>query len=255
MSRQRLIEGIHNYCDRCCHRCRFTSRCACAVVATPGDAADADPMQTITASMINSLGHAMTMVHQVAKDIGIDLNVTSDDLQEAERWHEEKVRRASADPLVAAARDYALQTMPIARALRPIVAGQPSPVLADAVSRIEEVAGSVASKIYRAVSSSLEPDLDGSDVQNDANGSAKVARLLIEESRRAWRTLMQAGQATANGVPARLCAVLDRLEADLATRFPRALEFVRPGFDTEDVDEAAQLAAAIREPISRARGA
>ena len=117
-------------------------------------------------------------------------------------------------------------------------------------------AGTIASKIYRAVSNALEPDFDASDLQNDANGSAKVARLLIEESRRAWRALMAPGRAAADGVPARLVGALDTLEAGLCRRFPRALEFVRPGFDTSDADPGAgQLAAALRQPATSGRHA
>ena len=76
------------------------------------------------------------------------------------------------------------------------------------------------------------------DAQTDANGSAKVALLLIEESRQAWRALMQPGVAAADGAPPRFVALLDGLEAELHRRFPRAFEFVRPGFDTGDAPGA-----------------
>ncbi len=104
----------------------------------------------------------------------------------------------------------------------------------------------IASKVFRAVSSALADGQDATDLQSDANGSAKVALLLIEEARRDWRVLMQDGRAVANGVPARLVHTLDDLERELAARFPRALEFVRPGFDTGRVnDEGAAIARAM----------
>jgi hypothetical protein len=53
----------------------------------------------------------------------------------------------------------------------------------------------IASKVFRAVSSALDLDFDPADVQSDANGSAKVALLLIAESRQAWQVLMQPGRA------------------------------------------------------------
>ena len=114
----------------------------------------------------------------------------------------------------------------------------------------------IASKIFRAVSSALAEGQDASDLQSDANGSAKVALLLIEEARRDWRVLLQDGQAVANGVPARMVLTLDALERDLCARFPKALEFVRPGFDTEGIDgegaaiARAMLAAGGRGPAS-----
>ena len=91
---------------------------------------------------------------------------------------------------------------------------------------------SISAKVFRAVVGNPEDDFED-EVQNDANGSAKVARLMIDESERAWRTLMEPGKATADGVPARLVKLLDELDAGLEARFPKAMEFVRPGFDTE----------------------
>jgi len=71
------------------------------------------------------------------------------------------------------------------------------------------------------VSSSLDADFDPGDTQSDANGSAKVALLLIEESRQAWRVLMEPGRAAANGVPARLIATLDAMESELLRHLVR----------------------------------
>ena len=58
-----------------------------------------------------------------------------------------------------------------------------------------------------------------------------MALLWIAESRRAWGVLMEAGKATADGVPAQAVAMLDALDAAVRTRFPHAMAFVRPGFD------------------------
>ena len=76
-------------------------------------------------------------------------------------------------------------------------------------------------------------DRDG--VQTDHNGSAKVALLGIAESRAAWSVLMEAGKATADGVPEQAVKMLDALDRDVRARFPRATEFVRPGFDEPDI--------------------
>ena len=42
---------------------------------------------------------------------------------------------------------------------------------------------------------------------------------------------MEAGRATPDGVPAHAVRTLDELEASIRERFPRVMEFVRPGFD------------------------
>jgi hypothetical protein len=74
-----------------------------------------------------------------------------------------------------------------------------------------------------------EDDEDGFSM--DANGTAKLVRLLIRESREAWQVLMQPGHAIGDGVPARMIARLDALDEAVAARFPDAMAFVRPGLD------------------------
>jgi hypothetical protein len=153
--------------------------------------------------------------------------------------------RAQQDSLVVRGGEYAQSGFPVLQALRPILSARSDVSATDAAERLEEMLATVASKVFRAVSSALDSDFDPSDVQSDSNGSAKVALLLIEESRQAWRALMQPGCALADGLPARFIGMLDALEADLQRRFPRALEFVRPGFDTSDENEAHGLAQAM----------
>jgi hypothetical protein len=232
-----LIDGIHNYCDRCCWRCPFADRCACSSLTIPEVTRQPrDPTRAVAATVVGTLSQAMTTVRQVAMDLGIDIHASPTTVAEVARVIEAKMDRARRDPLVKRAEEYTKQAWPIARALRPVLAGRGDHAMLDAVERIEEIAGTIASKVYRAVSNTLEPDFDAAAVQSDANGSGKIARLLIDDSRRAWRVLTEAGRASADGVPARLIILLDDLEHALAARFPRALEFVRPGFDTEPVE-------------------
>ncbi|HXT68996.1 MAG TPA: hypothetical protein VN700_04535 [Vicinamibacterales bacterium] len=143
-------------------------------------------------------------------------------------------RAAEADPLTIRAREYASGGLRVLQALRPRLMRRGDSASMDAADRLEETCITVASKIHRAISSAFTSVEDPADVQVDANGSAKVALLVIEESRQAWRTLMRPGFAVGNGAPAGFLETLDVLEAGLHTRFPRALEFVRPGFDTSD---------------------
>jgi hypothetical protein len=138
-----------------------------------------------------------------------------------------------ADPLLRIAREYAATTWPIVRALRPVLQLRGEAVLLEAMATLEAFSAGISAKVFRAVWNTSGPDAGGNQVQNDANGSAKIARLMIGEAREAWRTLMEPGQATRDGVPARLVRLLDDLDAGLRSRFPNAMDFVRPGFDTE----------------------
>ena len=231
-----FILGIHHFCDHRCWRCPMSSRCA--VFARWVDSRSRQPAPTEPAG-------------RVAVALALSLEVTMEEaalMMEAARAHApapavdpqagvvisplaEVVARAEDDPMVVRGAEYARLSWPVVRALRPILRMRGDLVSADAAERLEEMCATVASKIFRAVSSAAEGEADGG-VQTDANGSAKVALLLIEESRQAWRSMMQPGLAAADGAPPRFVALLDALEADLLRRFPRAFEFVRPGFDT-----------------------
>lgn len=231
-----LIDGIHNYCDRCCWRCAFADRCACSSLASADvKRQPRDPTRAVAATVVGTLSQAMSTVRQVAMDLGIDIHASPATVADVARAIEAKMAIARRDPLVKRAEEYTRQAWPIARALRPMLTDRSDRPVLDAVERLEEIAGTIASKVYRAISNTLEPDFDDAAVQSDANGSAKIARLLIDDSRRAWRVLTEAGRAAADGVPQRMVVLLDDLEHGLAARFPRALEFVRPGFDTEEV--------------------
>jgi hypothetical protein len=220
-----LVPGIYNYCDRCCHRCAFTARCQIHRDSR-GEFGGAG-VEAVSAVVRRSLRRSLEVMRLIADRLDVDLGPTPADEAAAEA----RFDRDRADPLVRRAREYAQATYGIARALAPLLADRGDQDLVAALARIEETCGTVASKIFRAVSGANHEWSDLSDVQDDANGSAKVARLLIDEARLAWRVLMERGRAAADGVPACLVRTLDELDRDLAVRFPNAMRFVRPGFD------------------------
>jgi hypothetical protein len=228
-----LIPSIYNYCDRRCERCRFGERCLAYRESQERRAAAeaAAPTETLTGLMSDSVRRTMDIIAILAAREGIDLTSAPNDAdlpEDEARW-----ARCRADPLVVLAERYAFTTWPIVQALRPIVLGRGDAEVIEAVNTIEWFCSKVASKTCRAVYGLDDPEQDPNDLQRDANGSAKVARLIIGESRRAWQVLMEVGRAAADGVPARLVQMLDDLDRAIANRFPRAMEFVRPGFDDD----------------------
>jgi len=229
-----LIPGIYNYCDRRCERCRFSERCLSNLESRQAQASDpGDPHESVATATGRTIGRAFDLVRIIAERQGLDLSKTPEEDASDDREHDERDRRAMADPIVALSRQYAMTAWPITRALWPIVMPRGDAGVIEALETIECLSTSISAKLYRAVSGTLESDFDASELQSDPNGSAKMARLLIAETRAAWRVLMEVGRATANGVPARLVNMLDHLDSAVAVRFPRAMEFVRPGFDTE----------------------
>ena len=232
-----LIPGIYNYCDRRCERCRFTARCLQFSENRHEEAIGRTANLSVGQAVARSLERSLDILRIIGRRIGLDLTgdqetggsspervvLKDDDVEEGD---------AAADPLVVRARDYATTTWPILRALRPVLDVRGEAGLLEALDTLEWSSTSISAKIFRAIWTTAEERLEGDEVQNDANGSVKVARLMIDEAKRAWRTLMEPGQATADGVPARLVRLLDELDAGLEARFPRAMDFVRPGFDT-----------------------
>jgi hypothetical protein len=65
-------------------------------------------------------------------------------------------------------------------------------------------------------------------VQNDWNGSAKVALISIRRSIAAWTRI---AEATSDSEAAAVAEELRRLEDAVERTFPNAWKFIRPGFD------------------------
>jgi len=138
---------------------------------------------------------------------------------------------ADRDSLVLRAKEYARGAMRVLQALRPRAEQLDDRVAADALDRLEETCLTIASKIHRATCNWNPEAEPRATPQDDANGSAKVALLLIAESQAAWRVVGAPGRSFGNGAPARFVVVLEALEAGVLDRFPQAQSFVRPGFD------------------------
>jgi len=230
----KLIAGIYNYCDGRCPRCAFTQRCLTYLDAQELKAAgDGDPPLANTIGA--SLQRTLEMLAEVARREGLDTESTA---EEAAASAEEDFERHRQDPLALRAREYGHLAWRIGRALGPIVAAREDAPLIDAVETIEWFSSMISSKLYRAICGQAEGWEGREEAQTDFNGSAKIALIAIAESRAAWSVLMEAGRATADGVPAHAVRTLDELEASVRERFPRAMEFIRPGFDEPEITGA-----------------
>jgi hypothetical protein len=162
-------------------------------------------------------------------------SMTPEERAASDREHDDHAQTVADDRLVVGARGYAMSAWNITHALECTAQARGDPVVIEAIESLGELAGPIASKVARAVSAALyAEELDAESFDEDADGSAKVARLAIDESRRAWRVLSEGDRGMADGVPAAMLRVLDELDAQLTVRFPDAMAFVRPGFDTDD---------------------
>jgi hypothetical protein len=241
--RPRFVPGVYNYCDRWCERCPFNTRCVIAALhvrleearARGEDLASVDVPDEDPSAEDDGVARPWL---DAAFAAAVNRPPTPAEERELEERRQERDRLRKADPLVVRSREYADLACRIATVLRADLEGRGDPVVLAALETIAWHAFAIAAKTSRAVGGELRRLLDDEedeetedDLLSDWNGSAKVARLMIAESREAWTVLMQVGRATADGLPVKMVERLERLDQDLAGRFPRAMDFVRPGFD------------------------
>jgi hypothetical protein len=224
----RLIPGIYNYCDGRCRRCPFTQRCL-TFLDTEELKASGGGRRSLPDIVGESLRRTLEMLAEAARRDGIDLGAEPDAAQEPPA--EADLDRHRQDPLAVRARAYGQLAWRVARAIAPIAAARDDAAVVEAVETIEWFSSMISAKLYRAICGHAEGWESEDEAQTDFNGSAKIALIGIGESRRGWGVLMEAGRATADGVPAQAVRILEALDAAVRERFPRVMEFVRPGFD------------------------
>ena len=225
----RWIPHISSYCDGRCHQCAFNTRCWSFAVlqglepASPEDVEPAEPAdQELEPQTPRNPGWAE--LHQIDAD---DSDITPIE----EMQYDARARGIENDPLAKHASTYASDVSEI---LLPLVKAFSRDVT-EAMHDVHSWSMTIAVKTRRAIGSlefNKDEEIEMDPVQNDANGSAKVVLVLIEQSAAAWGAIAQAGVLD-SGLVKYLADELAFLEDELRERFPFAMAFVRPGFDEE----------------------
>jgi hypothetical protein len=219
------IEFISEYCDRWCERCAFTSRCAAyAVQAALGMCGDLKEALQLAVGVPMKVGGTRP---SVAFEF---VEPTRDEQQAFEVAVDAHARRIKEAPLTKHALDVAvaehrwLHDHAAIRETGDAVAGE-------AVAVIMRSSVFIGGKLARALHGSDDQTRENRDddpVQNDWNGSAKIALISIERSESAWQTI---AQATGDRAAAQLALSLATLRGEVEDAFPFARLFKRPGFD------------------------
>ena len=229
-----FIESIFNYCNRRCERCAFTERCLLY-----GDLREYEyrhPDRGPLERAHDKFQECFRLLENWCEREGIDFEALQREAhsEQAEADMKRLEDAVSAEPLQKLATTYTqaafrlVDALSAARTLRAWTRE-----VGEAIDTIAWNAGLVTTKVHRALHGLASRDelIDEDVVQNDWNGSAKVARLIVAESKDAWSVVMQAGGAASDSPLTELVVLLDRIDTRLADRFPRAMEFLRPGFD------------------------
>ena len=260
-----LISGIYNYCDRWCERCPFTKRCLVFATEKADGAFDDSEIDDINNARFwqkleSTFKQVRRMIVDWAEEEGIDLETLEGEVPLADR--EQQRQDAKEHQLSLAARRYAKlvqgwfeQELAIERRVHDDTTGAAHSVeedidVSDAIEVIRWYQFFIPSKIFRALMSferqsstgakvpdkpceAAEPVADEMFVEisgNHADGSAKIALIAIDRSLNAWHILQRSlPDKTDSIVP--MLVTLDRIRNATEATFPKARDFMRPGFD------------------------
>jgi hypothetical protein len=94
----------------------------------------------------------------------------------------------------------------------------------------------VSAKIMRAVRGKIEEEEEGDDeFPKDSDGSAKIALIAMDRSIAAWAMIRHYDTSSVEKV-VDLIAFLDGLRQAVEKTFPKARSFMRPGFESVDLN-------------------
>jgi hypothetical protein len=231
--RSNRIEFISQYCDRWCERCAFTTRCSAYAVKVAlgmcGNFQEAVELAVGAAAKTGPSAASADAERRPWLDIP---EPTAEELREVEREEDARRRRIAASPIEAAAHRIGMTAHHWLLAHADTVRASVDPVSVEALEIVEWDSHFIGAKLHRALHGrdrhQTAEDWDDDPIQNDWNGSAKIALISIERSESAWQTL---AQATGDVAAADLAASLAALCSEVEDAFPFARLFARPGFD------------------------
>jgi hypothetical protein len=227
-----FILGVYNYCDRWCERCSLASRCRVysnQLQMTLDNSAPRGQVAPGLAPALRSLGAVVALFEEALPEEMLSgepgPGACSPDADPAE------FTRPELDPA-----DKALQARVEALGTRfwNWIAPEnraDDPAVKDAAEVLQHFALFIVPKVNRALTGRKDGEEDG--MLSDALGSAKVAELALDRLGDAWLQLAERGAISVLEA-APVLAELQSITAALEQRFPRARDFVRPGFDEPD---------------------
>ena len=238
-----FISGIYNYCDRWCERCPFTSRCL-VYAQEKEDEDDSPESRDITndafwRKLSSIFEETRQLIEEWAREAGVDLTEIDDD----EAGVRQKRRdRAARNRLAVAGKEYASSVTEWFTEFDRTISASDLEIsetdaelaqqLQDAREVIHWYQYQIAVKTMRALSSQSNED-EREDIERewrDSDGSAKVALIGMDRSISAWRIVQLCLPERAELVVP-LILQLEQLRQRTEKRFPKARDFIRPGFD------------------------
>jgi len=231
--RTERIDFISEYCDRWCERCAFTSRCSSyAVQAAMGMCGDFKEAIELAVGAPRRVG--ATAVDDSEQRPWLDIpEPTPKELRDLEQEEKARKRRIDRSPVTRMANRTTGMSYHWFRARSDAARAGGDAVVLEALEILEWDSHLIGAKLHRALMGQDRHHTDAFDddpVQNDWNGSAKVALISLDRSEAAWQVI---AQATGDAAAAHLAVVLADLRGEVERAFPLARRFKRPGFDRD----------------------
>lgn len=247
-----IIPGIHNYCDRWCERCFFTSRCS-----VYEDVKDLTPEQqdvhnkAFWDNLSKNFAKAIEMINDAAASYGLDLsNVPPDEQVEIEQRRQQVRNQVEEHELCKLSLQYAnmaiqwLKTKPgitethvdlIQRVELGTVTeqhvNQQLAVIKDCVEVIEWYSHFTHVKFIRAMRGKLGEDgVEADDFQTDSNGSARIGLVAVERSLQSWLKLYELMPAREDDF-LKMLALLQKIKNLAEKEFPNVMKFRHPFYE------------------------
>lgn len=249
MKEKEYIPGVYNYCDRWCERCPLADQCFSYQQELESDLdTDQPPMEDIANYVKEQLESATELLHEQAKLHGIDLDNLPDEPIEEPKPIDEVFEENSAT-LAALSMDYAKMASDWFKHNQLLLHSKEEEInkllelgakdmkeidrFRDAMEIVIWYMHFIAAKTRRAISGkkSFDPDFD-EPIQNDYNGSAKIALIAVEKSLLAWQKIFDHLEETADDI-IDLLQILAKIKKGIKELFPEAKAFIRPGFDAK----------------------
>ena len=225
------IEFISAYCDRWCERCAFTARCSAYAVHAALAMCDGDVAAAVELAVGVPPDNDQPGRRRFEQRLA-EYHPTEQELAEVGREIDESDERVDESPLTTDSLVASTLTIQWLRAHGQSLEGHDDCSVRDAFEIASWDCHLIAAKLHRALSGqdTAEHDwsTDDDPIQNDWNGSAKVALISLERSIAAWNKI---ASTTADADAAGIAERLQALRVEVERAFPNARRFVRPGFD------------------------
>lgn len=246
-NKNKFVSGIYNYCDRWCERCTMTSRCSLYAMEKQDQTVDSNNLNKTFEKVEQHFQIVFEMLKDYVKEQNIDLSTIDNEAFEEEE--EQKAKRVNNHQLAQAAKNYSTissnwlksheelfkrqeETLIVKDKMGMTDAADQKKVIEinDSLDIIMWYNHQIYIKIIRALRG-LELDFDDEDtIQNDCNGSARVALIGVDRSLGAWHQLYELFPDKEDDL-IKILLLLTEIRKDIHTAFPNVLQFIRPGFD------------------------